>query len=69
MRDTGKYGFALPPDQIEPSAKETFAAVESMAEDMIVHYQLNDTIPATGAPAPPVDEAVVPDTAAASQSF
>lgn len=27
LRDTGKYGFVLPPDQILPSAVEAFAGV------------------------------------------
>jgi len=42
LRDTGKYGFILPSDQIIPSGIETFAAVKSMAEDMIQIYNLNE---------------------------
>lgn len=41
MRDTGKNGFVLPSDQIIPSGIETFAAVESMANDMIQIYNLD----------------------------
>jgi len=43
LRDTGNSGFLLPPDQIKPSGIETFAAIESMAEDMIAIYKLNET--------------------------
>jgi len=32
LRDTGRYGFVLPADQIIPSGKETMAAVEAMAD-------------------------------------
>lgn len=31
LRDTGKYGFLLPPDQIIPSGEETFAGLAAMA--------------------------------------
>jgi len=40
LRDTGKHGFMLPSDQIIPSGIETFAAVKSMAADMITIYNL-----------------------------
>jgi hypothetical protein len=32
LRDTGRYGFALPPDQIIPTGEESMAAVYVMAE-------------------------------------
>ncbi len=35
LRDTGRYGFLLPADQIEPSGRETFDAVKVMAEHLI----------------------------------
>lgn len=31
LRDTGEYGFLLPPDQIIPSGEEVFASVVAMA--------------------------------------
>jgi len=31
LRDTGDYGFLLPPDQIVPSGQETYAAVKVWA--------------------------------------
>ena len=38
MRDSGLYGFLLPPDQIEPSAKETWYGINAVllayAEDL-----------------------------------
>ena len=40
LRDTGRYGFILPPNQIVPTGQETFAAVKSMAEDVIAYYKL-----------------------------
>jgi len=43
LRDTGKRGFVLPADQIVPSGEETFAAVQSMAEDLIEYYHLDET--------------------------
>jgi hypothetical protein len=41
LRDKGRYGFVLPPSQIVPSGQETFAGVKSMAEDVIVYYNLD----------------------------
>jgi murein tripeptide amidase MpaA len=35
LRDTGKYGFLLPEDQILPSGIETFAAVTALAQYII----------------------------------
>ena len=32
MRDTGQYGFLLPPEQIIPTAEENFAAVLYLAD-------------------------------------
>jgi len=31
LRDTGRYGFVLPPSEIVPTGEETFAAVKAMA--------------------------------------
>ena len=31
MRDTGRYGFALPANQIKPTGEETFNAVRALA--------------------------------------
>lgn len=30
LRDTGRYGFILPPSEIVPTGEETFAAVRAM---------------------------------------
>ena len=30
LRDTGRYGFALPANQIMPTGMETFAAIKAM---------------------------------------
>jgi carboxypeptidase A1 len=35
LRDTGRYGFLLPPDQIIPTGEEVLAAVEAMADCML----------------------------------
>jgi hypothetical protein len=35
LRDTGRYGFLLPPDQIVPSGEETWAAVIALAQVII----------------------------------
>lgn len=43
LRDTGKDGFILPPNQIVPSGIETFAAVQSMAEDLKKIYNLDES--------------------------
>ncbi len=32
LRDTGQFGFLLPPDQIIPQAEEAFSAVLAMAK-------------------------------------
>ncbi|KAK3740610.1 hypothetical protein QZH41_009715, partial [Actinostola sp. cb2023] len=34
LRDTGRYGFALPANQIIPTGKETFAAIKAMVTEM-----------------------------------
>lgn len=39
LRDTGRYGFLLPPDQIIPTAEEMVAAVEAMA-NYIIHNNI-----------------------------
>eukprot|EP01126_Amoeba_proteus_P062339 TRINITY_DN845_c0_g1_i2.p1 TRINITY_DN845_c0_g1~~TRINITY_DN845_c0_g1_i2.p1 ORF type:complete len:227 (+),score=46.01 TRINITY_DN845_c0_g1_i2:702-1382(+) len=35
LRDTGDYGFLLPPDQIVPSGIETYEAVKVVAEQLV----------------------------------
>lgn len=37
LRDTGRYGFTLPANQIIPSGEETFEGVKALANYMIVH--------------------------------
>eukprot|EP00604_Paraphysomonas_vestita_P001366 CAMPEP_0174817904 /NCGR_PEP_ID=MMETSP1107-20130205/459_1 /TAXON_ID=36770 /ORGANISM="Paraphysomonas vestita, Strain GFlagA" /LENGTH=339 /DNA_ID=CAMNT_0016029029 /DNA_START=282 /DNA_END=1301 /DNA_ORIENTATION=- len=37
LRDTGKYGFLLPPNQIIPSGEETYAAIIAMAKYIDEH--------------------------------
>lgn len=37
LRDTGRYGFLLPPEQILPSGQETFEGVKALAQFMIAH--------------------------------
>ncbi len=37
LRDTGKYGFLLPPDQIIPSGIETYAGIVAMGEYIAAH--------------------------------
>jgi murein tripeptide amidase MpaA len=37
LRDTGRYGFTLPANQIVPSGEETFAGVKALAKYMIAH--------------------------------
>ena len=36
LRDTGRYGFLLPPDQIVPTGMETFQGIIAMAKAMKV---------------------------------
>lgn len=38
LRDKGSYGFLLPPSQIMPTGKETFAAVKTIAKTIIKEY-------------------------------
>lgn len=38
LRDTGEYGFLLPPDQIQASGEETFAYHAKMAEIMTEEF-------------------------------
>lgn len=33
LRDTGRYGFALPANQIQPTVRETWAGLVSMIKD------------------------------------
>ena len=34
LRDTGRYGFLLPANQIVPTAMETFEGIKVMAKEM-----------------------------------
>ena len=34
LRDTGKYGFLLPPGLIEPTAKEAFEGIKALIENI-----------------------------------
>lgn len=34
LRDTGKYGFILPPSEIIPTGKEAFVAVSALANEI-----------------------------------
>lgn len=34
LRDTGRYGFVLPPDQIVPSGEESFAGIKYLLKNM-----------------------------------
>jgi len=38
LRDTGRYGFLLPPSQIIPSAEETWAFHAKAAELIIAEF-------------------------------
>lgn len=38
LRDTGRYGFILPPNQIIPSGQETFEAIRVMADTVHAKY-------------------------------
>ena len=35
LRDKGQHGFLLPMDQIIPTAEETWAAIQAVAQDLI----------------------------------
>jgi len=35
LRDTGSYGFLLPPEQIIPTAEETWAGLQAMARHIL----------------------------------
>jgi len=37
LRDTGRYGFVLPSNQIIPSGEETFEGIKALAKFMIAH--------------------------------
>lgn len=34
LRDTGEYGFVLPPEQIRPASEETWAGVKSILQNI-----------------------------------
>ena len=39
LRDTGRYGFMLPKDQILPTAEEFFDGLKHLASDLIPNNQ------------------------------
>ncbi|XP_021965262.1 carboxypeptidase B [Folsomia candida] len=41
LRDTGKHGFNLPPDQIIPTGEETFASVKAIVEGVMSYHQVD----------------------------
>lgn len=41
LRDTGRYGFVLPPDQIIPSGEEIYASIKEMGLYIIDYYRTN----------------------------
>jgi len=40
LRDQGRHGFTLPAHEITPTGTETFAAVRSMADDIMAFYNM-----------------------------
>ena len=40
LRDTGLNGFLLPPEQIIPTAEETWAFHETVIRDLMVQFDL-----------------------------
>jgi len=50
LRDTGRYGFILPADQIIPSGIESFEAVKVMADTIIAEFtaERQQALPLTG---------------------
>jgi murein tripeptide amidase MpaA len=44
LRDTGRYGFLLPPDQIIPTGEEIFASAKVMANYILSHPEARATI-------------------------
>lgn len=36
LRDTGRYGFLLPPDQIIPTGEETFEGLKALVNAMVI---------------------------------
>lgn len=44
LRDTGLYGFELPPNQILPTATETFNGLKAMAKEIANKYWFNHKI-------------------------
>jgi murein tripeptide amidase MpaA len=44
LRDTGRYGFLLPPEQIIPTGEEIFASAKVMANYILAHPEARATI-------------------------
>ena len=42
LRDTGGYGFLIPPDQIIPTGKEVFSAIEYLGKFLLGEIGMND---------------------------
>ncbi len=45
LRDTGQFGFVLPPDQIVPTAQETLAGVTSLADFLLTPLIIEADLP------------------------
>lgn len=43
LRDTGKYGFILPPSEILNTGKEAFVAVSTLASEISSQYSKNNS--------------------------
>jgi hypothetical protein len=46
LRDTGKYGFLLPPDQIVPSGEEVFEGIKAIANQILSEQREAASVPA-----------------------
>jgi len=44
LRDTGRYGFLLPPDQIVPTGEEIFASAKVMANFILAHPDARSSV-------------------------
>ncbi len=58
LRDTGSFGFELPASQIIPTARETFAGFQAMADAVQLTVQVELTPPLGAHPTEPTDVSV-----------